>query len=488
MLRLAAEEVPAAGGDPRHRFLAGAAALLAGRAPPPGALDAEIAPSDEVMLWRALRDGARGETRPAAAAFAATAPLLMSYPEGLRRRLLPMMAETLAAGGEGEAAARVLEQAGPDPSLALARALTEDARGRTEEALELFDAAARSRDRLMRARALRHGLERRLALGRVTPAEAARGLEQTLFAWRGDAQEVVTRLRIAELRREAGDARAAMALLRETASLFPEQAAAIRPRLQAAFLHALETDPPLSAVALHDAQPELMPQGNAGGDAAAAVLEGLAGRLAALDLNERAAALLARALDRAPPGEGRAMLGARLAELRLDARDAQGALSALSDTSARNLPVALARRRAVLAARAEAQRGQTERAMEALTALGAAGDLPLSEILAAAQDHAGAATALARHLDRQDADEPLDAATQRAVLRLAALRILAGEEALLPGLRARFAARLTEAPLRAGLEALAADPVRGLADLPRLARELDLFRNLPLQSAQRAGG
>lgn len=475
MLRMAAEETPAAARDPRHRFLSGAAALLAGRAPPAGALEAEVPPSDEVMLWRALRDAARGETRTAAAALAATAPLLMSYPEGLRRRLLPVLAETLAAGGEGAAAARVLEQAGPDPSLALARALTENARGRTEEALELFDAAARSRDRLMRARALRHALERRLELGRVTPAEAAQGLEQTLFAWRGDAQEVVTRLRIADLRREAGDARAAMALLRETASLFPEQAAAIRPRLQQAFLQALETDAPLSAVAMHDAQPDLMPTG----DAAAAVLEGLAGRLAALDLNDRAAALLTRALERTPAGEGRAALGARLAELRLDARDADAALEALTATSARNLPVALARRRAILAARAEALRGQTERAIESLTALGAEGDLPLSGILAAARDHAGAAIALARHLDRTDDTAPLPAEAQREVLRLAALRILAGEEDQLPALRARYAARMTEAPFKAGFDALTSDPVRGLADLPRLARELDLFRSLP---------
>lgn len=475
MLRMAAEETPAAARDPRHRFLAGAAALLAGRAPPAGALDAEIASSDEVILWRALRDAARGETRTAAAALAATAPLLMSYPDGLRRRLLPVLAETLAAGGEGESAARVLEQAGPDPSLALARALTENARGRTEEALELFDAAARSRDRLMRARALRHALERRLELGRITPAEAAQGLEQTLFAWRGDAQEVVTRLRIADLRREAGDARAAMALLRETASLFPEQAAAMRPRLQQAFLQALETDAPLSAVALHDAQPDLMPTG----DAAAAVLEGLAGRLAALDLNDRAAALLTRALERTPAGEGRAALGARLAELRLDARDADAALEALSATSARNLPVALARRRAILVARAEALRGQTERAVESLTALGAEGDLPLSGILAAARDHAGAAIALARHLDRTDDTQPLPAEAQREVLRLVALRILAGEEDQLPALRARYAARMTEAPFKAGFDALTSDPVRGLADLPRLARELDLFRTLP---------
>jgi len=96
--------------------------------------------------------------------------------------------------------------------------------------------------------------------------------------------------------------------------------------------------------------------------------------------------------------------------------------------------------------------------------------------------------ALARHLDRQDDMEALPPEAQREVLRLAALRILAGEEGLLPALRDSYAARMTEARYAQAFQALTTDPVRGLADLPRLAQELDLFRNLPQRTAQRAGG
>lgn len=485
MLRLAAQEVAEAGADPRLRFLSGVAALLAGRAPDAGALDASLPVTDEVIFWRALRDAAAGEPRSAAAAFAATAGLVFAYPEGLRRRLLPVVAETLASGGEPEAAARLLAHAGDDPALMLARAMTEDALGEAERALELYAAAAQSRDRLIRARALRLGVERRLALGRIDAATAARQLEETLFAWRGDAEELATRERIAALRREAGDPRGALAMLLETQELFPEQAAALRAPSQAAFLHALETEAPLHAVALFDARPELLPDD----EGTPAVLERLAERLVALDLAERASGLLQRAMERLPPGSARAGVGARLAELRLSERDALAALAALAASSARDLPGELVARRAILAARAEAQRGQVAVAVEALRALGAAGDLALADILSDSRDYGGAAAALARHVERSlpPAPHPLDLAGQRQLVRLAVLRALAGEEAILPALRAEYANRITDPALLRAFDLLTLDPVRGLADLPRLARELELFRSLPLRTAQRAG-
>ncbi|MFN3450077.1 MAG: hypothetical protein ACK44F_15370, partial [Roseococcus sp.] len=102
-----------------------------------------------------------------------------------------------------------------------------------------------------------------------------------------------------------------------------------------------------------------------------------------------------------------------------------------------------------------------------------------------ARDHAGAAAALARHLaaSAPPPPAPLPAAAQRDALRLAALLALAGDEAGLAQHRARFAGRLSEPALAQGFEALTADPVRGLADLPRIARELELFRGLPARGA-----
>jgi hypothetical protein len=490
MLRLAAQENPESALDRRQAFLTGMAALLAGRPGEAAGLDAELPGSDELLLWRSLRAAMLGDAQAAAPGLAATWPLLAAYPEGLRRRVLGPAAEALVEGGQHAAARRLIEGAAEDPAILLAQAMLEEATGQPARALEAYAAAANGRDRLMRARALRRSIELRLATGRLDAAGAARAMESALFAWRGDAREVAMRERIAALRREAGDPRAALNLLRETETLFPEQAGSLRGPIQAAFLHALETEAPLGAVALYDAHPELLPQGEAG----EGMLTLLTERLLALDLPDRAAGLLRRAMERAPAGEGRAALGARLAALRLAERDAEGALSALSASSAPRLPAALVQTRSLLAAQAEARRGNRDLAIEALQALGPAGDEPLSELLADGRDFAGAAAALGRHLNSLPAGgEPLSEAQQRLVLRQAALLAMAGDERGLAQHRGRFVAQLAAGPMAGAFDALTTDPVRGLADLPRLARELNLFRSFPqrlepLRTAQRPAG
>lgn len=489
MLRLAVQESPEAGMDRRLAFLGGMAALLAGRPGEAAGLDAELPGSDEVLLWRSLRAAMQGDAQAAAPGLAAAWPLLQAYPEGLRRRVIGAAAEAMAEGGQHAAARRLIDATPEDPAILLAQAMLEEAQGEPARALEAYAAASQTRDRLMRARALRRAIELRLATGRLDAAGAASALESALFAWRGDGIEFATRERVAALRREAGDPRAALTLLRETEAAFPEQAAQLRAPIQAAFLHALESESPLGAVALYDAHPELLPPGEAGEGMLALLTE----RLTALDLADRAAALLRRAMELAPPGENRAALGARLAALRLGERDAEGALGALAASSAPRLPQALLEARSLLAARAEARRGNRVLAAEALRALGPAGDEALSEILAEARDFTGAAAALGRHLAGLPLSGPLPEAAQRLVLRQAAWLAMAGDQGALGQLRARHGAQFQPGAIASAFEALTTDPVRGLADLPRLARELNLFRSLPqrlepLRTAQGPAG
>jgi hypothetical protein len=145
----------------------------------------------------------------------------------------------------------------------------------------------------------------------------------------------------------------------------------------------------------------------------------------------------------------------------------------------------------ILAARAEARRGQLATATASLQALDAAGAEPLAEILAEAAEWPGAAAALARHLRATLPPPPatLDPAQQRLLLRQAALLALAGDEAGIATLRAEHAARLEGSAVAPAFAALTADQLRGLADLPRLQRELEVFRSLPGRlEALRAGG
>ena len=482
MLSLATAEDPRASDDPAVAVLAGAAALLGGRLAEADALSRTDLPErDETILWRALRDAARGDIAAAAPRLAATLPLALGYPPALRARLLGPIAETLAEAGHVAGLRQLAAGAGDDPAITFARAALAEAEGNRDAALAAYAAVASGRDRPARARALRRGVELRLAAGAITPAAAADALDASLFAWRGDLQEIATRKRIAALRLQAGDPRAAMTLLRETAELFPEEAAGLQPALQDAFLAALGQEAPLTAVAMHDAEPGLLPA-DARGDAA---LLGLAERLASLDLAQRATALLRPAMERAQPGSlRRAELGLRLAQLLQEDGRAEEALAALAGSSADALPAALADARALVAARAEARLGRRDAAIAALRMLGAAGAEPLAALLAEQQDWAGAARALAAHLAMRlpAGTAKLAEDEARLLLRQAALLGLAGDAAGLAAL-APQRARLEGGPHAEAFAALTADPMRGLADLPRLQRELALFRALP-----RAGG
>src|SRR5208337_2712579 len=116
---LVARDDPRLADDPQRRVLAAAAGLIAGRDDHSALLDPPGTPqTDETAFWQAVRTAMRDEGSPAAAAsFVATAPLILSYPAPLRARLLPLVAETLAAGGQPDAAAALIAAVPADASL-----------------------------------------------------------------------------------------------------------------------------------------------------------------------------------------------------------------------------------------------------------------------------------------------------------------------------------------------------------------------------------
>jgi len=463
MLALGAEEDARAATDPRAMLLGGAAALLAGRLAEAQGIDAaELAASDEATLWRALHAASRGETTTAAPGLAATIPLLLGYPEALKSRLLPLAAETLAAA-DARRALRGLLAAQPDDAFPLPRGMLAEAAGDADAAVAAYAAAG----------------------GALDPAAAAKALESTLFTWRDETEELATRLRIATLRSER-DGRGALALLRETEALFPEHSAQLLPRMQTAFLAALAQEAPLAAIALHDAYPELVPADPAGEAAVARLAEALV----ALDLPDRAAALLRAAAERASTPTSRATLGLRLGELLFRSGDGPGALAALAASETEDISPTLHRDRRLLAARIEASAGNVAGAVATLRELGRDGAAPLSELFAERGEWAAAAAEHATHLrgllPEDGSRLPPEAA--RAAVRQAALLALAGDEPALAALRRGLEPRLVEAPLAPAFAALTAPGLRGLADLPRLQRELALFRALPNRlEALRAG-
>ncbi|WP_458096430.1 hypothetical protein [Roseomonas sp. WA12] len=467
MIRLAFQEDPRASSDPRSLLVHGAAALLASRISEAQGLSTATLPAqDEVILWRAALAASGLDAAAAAPGFAATLPLLLAYPEPVRARLLPLAAEALAEANDRPALTRLLKAAGDRPDLALARARLAEAEGRTEEALRLYADVAEGRDRLSRARALRRSIELRLAAGTLDTAGAAASMEAALYAWRGDAEEFGARLRIASLRQQAGGGRGALDLLKETGEAFPDRGEQLRPAQEAALLHALLHEPPTLAVALSETHGGLLPRD----DRAAEALSLLAERLAAIDLPDRGAALAQQAIERSSPARRPAM-ATRLAALRLNAGDPAGALTAMQATPAPDEAVP----RGLLAARAKAALGEGEEAVSILRSLGTAGLPALGALLAERQDWAGASDALLALAN----DRPEDPASAREVLRAAAFAALGQDMARLTALRGTWLPRLGGGPIAEAVRLLTADPVRGVSDLPRMQRELDLFRGFP---------
>jgi hypothetical protein len=341
MLHMAAADDPQAADSPGTAALASVAALLAHRPEEAeGLADPRLSATDDVTLWRAVRLAQSHEGSVAAAAmFAATMPLLLAYPAEMRDRLLPLAAETLVAGGEIGPAVALLDTRKDDAAIDLVRAMLQEAKGDSAGALANYDRLTQSRDQLLHARAAARAVELRLASGALDAKQAADRLESLLYAWRGDRHERALRERLADLRSRTGAWRSALALLRDSETLFPDDKAAIHAGLADMFAALLRDDTadtlsPLELVSVVEENADLLPTGP-DGDA----LQGkLADRLAALDLPRRAGPVLEKLMQAANSGMARAGFGARLAALRLREGDAAGALGALDASAAADLP------------------------------------------------------------------------------------------------------------------------------------------------------
>ena len=475
MATIALQEDPRAGADARLVMVQAAASLVAGREAEARQLESTQMPSsDETTLWRGFLAAARGDHAVAGPAIAASLPLLLSYPRPLAQRLIPIAMESLAAAGELTAANRLGDSDPDNPSLHFARGMIAEADGRIEDALTAYRQAIEGRDRLRRARAIRRSVELRLAVGQLDAAGAIAELEAALFAWRGDTDEINARIRLAELQREAGNGRAAFELLQETHRFFPERENDLRPHLRAAFAAALQNAPPLNAATFYDAHPEFLP----GDEAGIRSVLALADRLAALDLVDRASAVLRDALGRLTDPAARKPVSTKLAALRLSEGDAPGALAAL-DTATEGSGEEV--ERAILRGRALARAGNRRVAEGVLSELGDDGAEALAEIRAEVQNWAGAASAMLQHIDAKipPAPAPLSPAMRRDLARAAAYAAMGNDTNALAQLRDNYSVRMQGGPLAEAFTLLTGESLRGVQDLPRLQREITQLRLLP---------
>ena len=459
-------------------------AMLANRfADAQGIDDDRLTGTDDVALWRAVRDAATKEDSPSAAAvFGATAPLILLYPRGVREQILPLAAETMVLGGSAAAGKRLITLAGDDPGLGFAKALSKQADGDVPGALAMLDALAAGHDQRDRVRAATRAIELRLAGGQLDAGRAADAMDKLRVAWRGDRRELALRERIADLRQRAGNWRAALGELRVAEKEFPDHAAAVHAHLMGMFItmlygDAIDSLEPLELVALVDENADLfktMPDNPE-------LTARLADRLLALDLPSRAAPLLEKLVSTAPSPVDRAAFGARLAELRLNEEDAQSAIAALAASAASELDPALAERRATALSAAKARLHDTGGAIQALEGLsGLSADTARATIYEQAGDWQGATAVLVNAVGNSLPESgALTEPQLQLVLRLATAAERAGDRNTLSALRATLDTRLGSSAAADTIRLLTAEPVRNTSDLPRSERELGLAHAVP---------
>jgi hypothetical protein len=462
--------------------LSGVAALLAGRLSEAGGLaNPRLDGSDEISFWRSVRRAmiSPGEAG-SAQVFANTLPLLLSYPDPLRQRLLPLVTETLIAAGLDGPARVLLEAHAEARSLDLGRAMLarKDLQHQGVAAAQ-FAALANGSDRLVRFRAARIAAEMKLESGEASAADTAKTLEKLLYAWRGDQREVDLWFRVAELKAEAGQWRPALQLLREAEQLWPDRKAMIRSRLMDTFSNGISSVQPglkpFDLVAMSEENPDLMPTGEAGQRVAERVLSGLLD----LDLPDRAAPFLEKMVASAPTGVARASFGAQLAELRLEQLNSSGALAALTSSTTDTLPAALLERRTLIFASAVARAGDIASAKNALLQLDTDNaDLRLADLAESAKSWADVVMGLSRHMSRMpQRGTKLDESDVQALIRLASAANEAGDKAVITQLRERDPATFPRGKNSDLLQLLIARPVAELGDLPRAQADINLARS-----------
>jgi hypothetical protein len=484
LIQMAAEQDPKVAASPETGELTAIAALLAGRPEESGSLaDPRLDGTDEISLWRAIRQAMRDDGSPAAAAvFASTAPLVFEYPAAIREQVLPLIVETMIKGGEITPAARLLDQRKNDPKLAYARALVQQADGNTDRALGMLDALANGEDQFDRARASVRAVELRLAARKLDKTQAANALDKLLYAWRGDARELALRERIADLRGETGAWRVALTTLRHAETDFPQQAPAIRDRLKDTFAgmirdQAEQHASPIDFVSTVDENADLV----AGSGDDEAVQQSLADRLLALDLPDRAKPVLEKLMRSAKSGVAKARFGFSLATLESHEGDDAGARTTLDGSQGQDLPSDLVEQRTILHAEVAAHLGDPVAAAATLAGVhtGPATEAR-AQILENAGDWAGAEQAwsdcVALTLPESGM---LNEAQTRTMLRLATATARASDEAGLADLRVKYGDRIGATPLGDMFRLLTAEPVRTDADIKRSQQEISLAASLP---------
>lgn len=245
----------------------------------------------------------------------------------------------------------------------------DEARGRNDEAIDIYGQVIAADIRPTRAEAVYRTLRLLDQAGRLDLDKASQTLAVEAMLWRGNPLEADMQKLVAELYFRNGAYRQGFETVRQAVSTYPESPPINALRDEAAaqfgelFLDGVaDSLGPIDALSLYYDFRELTPPGGRGDE----MIRNLARRLVRVDLLPQAAELLEYQINSRLRGVARTQVAADLAVIYLADRKPQDALRVLNATRLPDLPETLNRQRRVLEARAMIDGGREQLGLDML--------------------------------------------------------------------------------------------------------------------------
>ena len=256
------------------------------------------------------------------------------------------------------------------PALSVLRGRLAEALGHDKDALDEYNKAIVSPDRVAAAEAKLLEIALRQRRDEISQADALRELETLSVTWRGDGIEVRTLQMLTRIYADTGRYSESLAAARTATRLQPNSEASRQCQDAAAALFAQlflspkgDDLPPVDALGMFYEYRELTPIGRRGDE----MIRRLADRLVAVDLLDQASELLQYQVDKRLEGAARAQVAARLAMVYLTSRKPDRAIAALRSTRIADLSGELRQQRLLLEARAQSDVGRHDLALDIIS-------------------------------------------------------------------------------------------------------------------------
>jgi hypothetical protein len=327
-------------------------------------------------------------------------------------------------------------------------------------------------------------IEMRYACGDLDRAKAVEALEVLSYAWRGNATELETlrllaRLYVLEARYREAFRQLDAALLSHPGS---EITRAFQVEMATVFEDLFLSDKgasiePIDALAIYYDFSKLTPIGRRGDE----LIRRLADRLVAVDLLDQAAELLDHQVEFRLAGAAKAQVATKLAMIHLMNRKPAEAIRVLAGSRSRELPQELREQRLLLEARAIAETGRHDAALEMIVNLpGVEAARMRADVLWSAKRWREAGEAVEKLLgERWKGEAPLDVVERGDVLRAGIAFALGNETIGLARLRERYAAKM-DGPERKAFDIVASGEQRNPKSVGEVAKTLSAVDSLDL--------